>query len=58
MCVEAEPDAAFSEARFEDAQETLAPFNIVIGKLLAIAVHVVVARVEGEAGVFGETLGS
>ena len=52
------PTRAFGEARFEDAQQTLTPFNVVVCLLLAIAVHVVVACVECEAGVFGETLGS
>ncbi|MNN60269.1 hypothetical protein D3C81_1754390 [compost metagenome] len=58
MGIDAEPDRAFGEARLEDAEKTLAPFNVVVCLLQAVAVHVVVACVECEAGVFGETLGS
>ncbi|MNF99545.1 hypothetical protein D3C84_824470 [compost metagenome] len=55
MGIQTETDGAFGKTRFEDPQETLAPFNVVVRLLQAVAVHVVVAGVEVEARTFDKT---
>jgi len=52
--IEAEADRAFGVARLEFAEETLAPLDVVVRVLQAVAIHVVVAGVEVEAGAFDE----
>ena len=55
--INTETDGALGVTRFEEAEETLAPFNVVVRLLQAVAVHVVVTGVEVEARAFNKTFG-
>ena len=53
--IDAETDRAFGVTRLEYPEKTLAPLNVVVRLLQAVAIHVVVAGVEVEARAFDET---